>query len=231
LTTALQFGGNNLSDCFMFSSEPLTLNRHLDAVLALAAQGFVVMLSDRTWRRYFLADPTILDRRITLSGVQTRVIGVMPEVFRFPSLAAANGGRDSTEQLAEVPEFWVPAPRFSRMGPSQGFSLFRAFALLKPGATLEQARAEVQATAGPLPNGRQHAIEVVSGAAEMALPYQRVLRNQSYLQGKVVGFRRPFPLYGRPEHGREVASQLDAEFLSVRRWSQHDGVHQAAQGP
>jgi hypothetical protein len=28
----------------------------------------------------------------------------------------------------------------------------------------------------------------------------------------------------------QIASQLDAEFVSVRRWSQHDGVHEAAQG-
>jgi len=37
-------------------------------------------------------------------------------------------------------------------------------------------------------------------------------------------------LYGRSEHRRQVAPQLDAEFLSRRRRSQHDGVHEAAQG-
>src|SRR6188474_3059834 len=50
-------------------------------------------------------------------------------------------------------------------------------------------------------------------APQLQVPLVARPRNQSYLQGKVVGFRRPFPLYGRPEHGRQVASRLDAEFL------------------
>ena len=40
-------------------------------------------------------------------------------------------------------------------------------------------------------------------------------RNQRHTQGEVVGFRRPLRLYSRSQHGREVALQLDAEFLLV----------------
>jgi hypothetical protein len=41
------------------------------------------------------------------------------------------------------------------------------------------------------------------------------------LQEEVVGFRRPLRLYRGPQHGREVASQLDAEFPSVRLAAQN----------
>ena len=37
-------------------------------------------------------------------------------------------------------------------------------------------------------------------------------------------------MYGRPQHGCEVAAQLDAESLFAPVWSQHDSVHETAQG-
>jgi len=52
-----------------------------------------VVISERLWRRRFLADPLILEREVTFSGTRYRVIGVMPASFRFPT-----GGA----------EFWVP---------------------------------------------------------------------------------------------------------------------------
>jgi hypothetical protein len=61
------------------------------------------------------------------------------------------------------------------MGPSPGFSLRPAFALLKRGVTLEQAQAEVRSFAGALPNGEPQAIELVNARDEMGLPARRVL--------------------------------------------------------
>lgn len=55
-------------------------------------------------------------------------------------------------------------------------------------------------------------------------------RNQRYLQGEVVGFRRPFALYGRAEHGGQIAAQLDLKRLAGLVWREHNGVHEAAQG-
>jgi putative ABC transport system permease protein len=53
----------------------------------------VVLLADRTWRSAFGADPALVGRTIALnlneSGMQPyRVIGIMPDTFGFPSLAA-----------------------------------------------------------------------------------------------------------------------------------------------
>jgi hypothetical protein len=55
-------------------------------------------------------------------------------------------------------------------------------------------------------------------------------RNQRYLQGVVVGIRRPLRLYGRAEHRRQVAPQRDLKCLAGWVWREHDGVHETAQG-
>ena len=54
-------------------------------------------------------------------------------------------------------------------------------------------------------------------------------RNQRYLQGEVVGFRRPLRLYGGPQHGRQIPPQLDLKRLAVLAWREHDGIYEAAQ--
>ena len=46
-------------------------------------------------------------------------------------------------------------------------------------------------------------------------------RNQRYLQEEVVGFRRPLRLYGRPEHRRQIAPQLNLKRLAGLVWSEH----------
>jgi hypothetical protein len=55
-------------------------------------------------------------------------------------------------------------------------------------------------------------------------------RNQRYLQGEVVGFRRPLRLYGGPEHRRQIAPQLDLKRFAGLVWSEHNRVDEAAQG-
>jgi predicted permease len=50
-----------------------------------AGHGQVVMLSDRTWRRLFNADPSILGHRIILDEQSVEIIGIMPPGFAFPT--------------------------------------------------------------------------------------------------------------------------------------------------
>ncbi len=85
----------------------------------------VIVLDHAYWERQFLSDPDVLGRAITLDGVQHTVIGVMPE--RFEMLPVVQGFRPS--DFSEVEE------RASRA--------FLVFGRLRPGATLEQARAEL----------------------------------------------------------------------------------------
>lgn len=88
-----------------------------------------VVLSDGTFRAVFGGDRSILDRRIVLNGVSTRVIGVMPPGFGFPVASEA----------------WVPIrPEIltATVPDQQGVE---AYARLAPGASPEQADAELSA--------------------------------------------------------------------------------------
>jgi putative ABC transport system permease protein len=95
----------------------------------------VVILSNGLWQRRFGADPKILDQTITLSGQSYTVIGVMPATFRF-------GGPDLG--------LWTPMAFTPQQAQSHGGHWLSAIGRLKPGATANQARAEMVAIAGRL---------------------------------------------------------------------------------
>jgi putative ABC transport system permease protein len=92
-----------------------------------AAQA--VILSDNLWRRRFGADPKVIGRTLTLEGQSRTVIGIMPPDFRF---------------LDDV-ELWLPLAldvnqQLSRKGNEVRL---KVIARLRPGVTLEAARAEL----------------------------------------------------------------------------------------
>jgi len=94
----------------------------------------VVILSDGYWRRNFNADPLVVGRQVWVAGVANTVLGVLPPGFRFLS---------SESRLyfpfASRPEDRVPAERHS------GGNSKHIIARLKPGATLAQAQAQIDA--------------------------------------------------------------------------------------
>ena len=87
----------------------------------------VVLLSDHFWRSHFGADKEIVGRNLTLSGVNTTIIGVMPANFDFPNRNV---------------ELWraIQLEQPTRRGP---YSL-TGVARLKPGISSAQAEAEVR---------------------------------------------------------------------------------------
>jgi predicted permease len=127
----------------------------------------VVILSHRVWVTYFGRDESVIDTRVTLDGERVRVVGVMPEGFGFPSLASASGSRNSAGELEDAPEFWLPSRPFTRLGPSQGFSIFMSFALVREGVKIERATTEVRSLLPPLPDGRKLPVELISARHEM----------------------------------------------------------------
>jgi predicted permease len=147
--------------------QPL-LGRTLDREDSEPGADPVVVLAERTWRTYFNRDPGLLETRITLNDVPTRVVGIMPEAFTFPSLASETMVRNSAGELEDAPEFWIPARRFERIGNASGFSILRAHAVLKPGVSSEQALDEVRSLIGPLPENRVVPVELVNARTEMA---------------------------------------------------------------
>jgi predicted permease len=91
--------------------------------------GYVIV-SHEVWEQRFLRDPAIIGRSIVLDGTTREVVGVMPADFRFPS---------SRTQV------WIPLhcdPRNQTRFWAGDF--MPVVGRLVPGATLEQARAEIR---------------------------------------------------------------------------------------
>ena len=94
-------------------------------------KGDVVLVTESFWRKRFNSDPMVLGRSITLNGVPTTVVGVLP------NLPISWFGRDS-EIFANKP-FEVPSISKERL--MRGVSFMRVTARLKPGVTIAQAQA------------------------------------------------------------------------------------------
>ncbi|HEX2490565.1 MAG TPA: ABC transporter permease [Blastocatellia bacterium] len=90
----------------------------------------VVILSHALWRQSFGGDPQLVGRQLKVDGQSHTVVGIMPSGFSFPG--------DDTE-------LWLPAALDPKSGRVSHF--LRVLGRLKPGATLEQARAEFEAIA------------------------------------------------------------------------------------
>jgi putative ABC transport system permease protein len=95
----------------------------------------VAVLSYSLWQRRFGGDPGILNRKIRLNGRDTEVIGVMPPEFHYPS-------RDY--ELWE-PLYYPPEELRDRSDLS-----YVSVARLRPGTSIEQARAQMNTIAANL---------------------------------------------------------------------------------
>lgn len=98
-------------------------------------KGDVVMVTENFWRKRLNSDPNVLGRSITLNGVSNTIIGVLP------NLPISWFGRD-TEIVAN--KLFEPAD-ISKDRLMRGVSFMRAIARLKPGETIQQARAAMPA--------------------------------------------------------------------------------------
>jgi predicted permease len=90
----------------------------------------IVILSHRLWRNRFGADPAVIGRAISLDGQAHTVVGVMPQGF-YPT------------RFFNAPDLWTPRwfnaeEKYNRV--AWGMT---TVARLKPGATLDQAHAEM----------------------------------------------------------------------------------------
>jgi putative ABC transport system permease protein len=97
-----------------------------------------VLISDRFWRRRFNADPSVIGKNLRLDGRAYQMVGVMPASFLFPN--------------REV-DLWSPVPAGISIGPPRENNWYVVIGRLKPGATVEQARANLTTVQAQL--GRQ----------------------------------------------------------------------------
>ena len=94
----------------------------------------VILLGHEVWQRRFSADPAIVGRTVRVGSGPHTVVGVMPEGYAFPLNH----------------HFWVPlrSHELSAYGPGDGPAL-SIFGRLAPGASLDEARAELTALGSP----------------------------------------------------------------------------------
>ena len=94
----------------------------------------VVVLGYGLWQSHFGGDRKIVGSDIDLNGEKYNVIGVMPAGFHFPSEA----------------QLWVPQDMDTKSLGHRGSHSYMAVGRLKPGATVQQAQAEMTLIASRL---------------------------------------------------------------------------------
>jgi putative ABC transport system permease protein len=95
------------------------------------------VLSHALWTTRFDSDSAVVGRAITLDGVPTNVVGVMPASFTFPQASPVDG-------------LWIA----DQLSPASGFGLFThsGVARLRDGVSVRDARAELTNLITALPD-------------------------------------------------------------------------------
>ncbi|MGB9336860.1 MAG: ABC transporter permease [Candidatus Acidiferrales bacterium] len=100
----------------------------------------VVVLGENLWRNSLAADPNIIGSSINLDKRAFTVIGILPASFRYPRIT-------DTEQL------WIPLvqdPLFGSFMDRRAGHWLQVTGRLKPGISITQAQAELDAIAASL---------------------------------------------------------------------------------
>jgi predicted permease len=99
-----------------------------------ADQKNVIILTDAFWRQRFDSDPDVLGRDTRINGIQRKIVGVLPPAFRFLS--------------SEARVFLPIKSDMEQRGPKarhSGGGGTHMIARLKPGATIAEAQAQIDA--------------------------------------------------------------------------------------
>jgi len=98
-------------------------------------KDLVAVISYGLWQRRFGGDPNLVGQPVSLNGVDRTVVGIMPAGFAFP--------------LKET-DVWVPLAVSPRGKQARSSFSLKAVGRLKPGVTMQQARADMGAIADHL---------------------------------------------------------------------------------
>src|SRR5437867_5047761 len=136
-------------------------------------QKNVIILTDAFWRQRFNSDPNILGRDTRINSIQRKIVGVLPPAFRFLS--------------SEARVFLPIKSDMEQRGPKarhSGGGGTHMIARLKPGATIAEAQAQIDAH---------------NAAVEKDNPQAKMMAE--------AGFRSPvFPLHA--DHVRSIRPTL-----------------------
>jgi putative ABC transport system permease protein len=89
----------------------------------------VVLISDRFWRRRFNADPGVVGKRLRFAESSVTIVGVMTVSF----------------QPVRNVDLWSPSPEDASFAQNRELTWYTGVGRLKPGVTLEQAQANLNA--------------------------------------------------------------------------------------
>ncbi len=96
----------------------------------------LALVTHELWTRRFAADPAIVGRQITLNDVGVTVVGVLPASFDFSAVFAPGTRVD----------LFVPFPLVEHT--HRRGNMIAMLGRMKPGVTVDQARAEINVLAG-----------------------------------------------------------------------------------
>jgi predicted permease len=103
----------------------------------LPGRNQVIILSDRSWRAHYGADPGMIGSSLTIDGRPYTLIGIMSPGFAFPDAQT---------------DFWIPYTSAPALAPSEprsdtpnSYYADGVFAQLRDGVTIEAASAETDA--------------------------------------------------------------------------------------
>jgi predicted permease len=121
------------ANLFSVLRTPVRIGRWFELDEDQPGRDRVAILSHELWAQRFGSDAAVLGRMIAVNGEERRIVGVMPAGFAFPS--------------ARV-QLWVPAPIDPRQRNDYwGGEFTPLIGRLRPGATMEQAAAEIKSLA------------------------------------------------------------------------------------
>jgi len=157
----------------VFRTRP-ELGRTFRAEEGVVGNQRVVILGHGLWQRMFGSDPSVIGRRLVLNGGSHEVVGVLPSTFEFA---------DGTIEL------WAPLALegVSQPLPRANHELF-VYARMKPGVTLQQARADMDRVGAQLSEqypqtNRRHGVWVMALRDQIAGPVQRGSEQSQSIRG------------------------------------------------
>ena len=104
-------------------------------------KGKVVILAHALWQRRYGGDPYVVNRTITLDGSNYTVVGVMPRGL-YPARPLTTGQIDFDETGQQ---YWLPMSFDPQWAAVRSAHVLGVVGRLKPGVTLDQAAAEMNA--------------------------------------------------------------------------------------
>ncbi|MEM9292257.1 MAG: ADOP family duplicated permease [Acidobacteriota bacterium] len=117
----------------MTGARPITGRLFSEDEGAPGAEATVVV-AESFWKRHLGSDPRVLERSLKIDGTPTRIVGVLPDRFRFPE---------------DGVEIWGPLVTDPANAPLAAFS-YTAVAKLGPGVSGDAAQAELKGLLGDL---------------------------------------------------------------------------------